>query len=139
MLLFCWFLYFPPAINGFVYGNLPTLDICLGRPVTWHLFGIGNDIDLHSIHFYGHTLLSQGHRTDVLSVFPATSVTAQMVPMTAGKWLFGCQVDDHVHGNLSCWCYSTVQMSPLISSYFAYKEPEFSCIFHVFFLYSLEE
>ncbi|XP_053467469.1 ferroxidase HEPHL1-like [Ictalurus furcatus] len=88
------------SINGFVYGNLPTLEVCLRCPVSWHLFGIGNDIDLHSIHFYGHTLLNQGHRTDVLSVFPATTVTATMVPMTTGKWLFRCQVDDHMHAGM---------------------------------------
>ncbi|XP_060755917.1 ferroxidase HEPHL1-like isoform X2 [Neoarius graeffei] len=88
------------SINGFVYGNLPTLEVCLGRPVFWHLLGIGNTIDLHSIHFHGHTLLNQGHRTDVVSVFPATSVTAKMVPMTAGKWLFGCQIDDYMHAGM---------------------------------------
>ncbi|KAF7691732.1 hypothetical protein HF521_010699 [Silurus meridionalis] len=84
------------SINGFVYGNLPTLEVCIGTPVFWHVFGIGNTIDLHSIHFFGHTLLNQGHRTDVLSVFPATSVTAEMVPKTIGKWLFGCVVDDYM-------------------------------------------
>ncbi|MCI4391509.1 hypothetical protein PGIGA_G00135300 [Pangasianodon gigas] len=88
------------SINGFAYGNLPTLEVCLRSPVFWHLFGIGNEIDLHSIHFHGHTLLNQGHRTDVLSVFPATSVTAEMDPMTTGKWLFGCQVDDHMHAGM---------------------------------------
>ncbi|KAI5092141.1 hypothetical protein C0J45_17772 [Silurus meridionalis] len=86
------------SINGFVYGSLPTLEVCLGTPVFWHLFSIGNTIDLHSIHFYGHTLLNQGHRTDVVSLFPATSLTAEMVPMTTGKWLFRCQVDDHIRG-----------------------------------------
>ncbi|KAF4075782.1 hypothetical protein AMELA_G00222750 [Ameiurus melas] len=88
------------SINGFVSGNLPTLEVCLQSPVSWHLFGIGNGIDLHSIHFYGHTLLNQGHRTDVLSVFPATTVTAEMVPMTTGKWLFRCLVDDHIHAGM---------------------------------------
>ncbi|KAM9436458.1 ferroxidase HEPHL1-like [Clarias gariepinus] len=88
------------SINGFVYGNLPILEMCLGSPVSWHLFGIGNTIDLHSIHFYGQTLLNQGHRTDVLSLFPATSLTANMVPLTVGKWLFGCQVDKHMHAGM---------------------------------------
>ncbi|KAK3515604.1 hypothetical protein QTP70_024835 [Hemibagrus guttatus] len=88
------------SINGFVYGNLPEPKVCLNRPVFWHLFGIGNDIELHSIHFNGHTLLNQGHRTDVLNVFPATSFTAKMVPMTNGKWLFGCQVGDHMHAGM---------------------------------------
>ncbi|XP_047664470.1 ferroxidase HEPHL1-like isoform X2 [Tachysurus fulvidraco] len=88
------------SINGFVYGNLPELEVCLGRPVFWHLFGIGNDIELHSIHFHGHTLLNQGHRTDALNVFPATSFTAKMVPYMNGKWLFGCQVGDYMHAGM---------------------------------------
>ncbi|XP_060717574.1 ferroxidase HEPHL1-like isoform X2 [Tachysurus vachellii] len=88
------------SINGFVYGNLPELRVCLGRPVFWHLFGIGNDIELHSVHFHGHTLLNQGHRTDALNVFPATSFTAKMVPNTNGKWLFGCQVGDYMHAGM---------------------------------------
>ncbi|KAG7317660.1 hypothetical protein KOW79_018695 [Hemibagrus wyckioides] len=88
------------SINGFAFGNLPELEVCLNKPVFWHLFGIGNDIELHSVHFYGHTLLNQGHRTDVLNIFPATSFTAKMVPMTNGKWLFGCQVGNDKHAGM---------------------------------------
>uniref|UniRef100_A0A672PMP3 ferroxidase n=1 Tax=Sinocyclocheilus grahami TaxID=75366 RepID=A0A672PMP3_SINGR len=28
------------SINGYVYGNLPALKVCVGRPVSWHLFGV---------------------------------------------------------------------------------------------------
>lgn len=87
-----------PAINGYVYGNLPVLNVCVGRPVSWHLFGIGNEVDIHSAYFHGHTLLDRGHRTDVLSLFPATFVTATMLPMTIGKWMLSCQINDHMQG-----------------------------------------
>lgn len=87
-----------PAINGYVFGNLPPLNVCVGRTVSWHLFGIGNEVDIHSVYFHGHTLLDRGHRTDVLSLFPATFVTAKMVPMTTGKWMLSCQVNDHMQG-----------------------------------------
>lgn len=87
-----------PAINGYVYGNLPRLNVCVGRPVSWHLFGIGNEVDIHSAYFHGHTLLNHGHRTDVLSLFPATFVTATMLPMKTGKWRLSCQVNDHMQG-----------------------------------------
>ncbi|KAM9436317.1 ferroxidase HEPHL1-like isoform 2-T2 [Clarias gariepinus] len=88
------------SINGFVFGNLPPLNVCIGQTVSWHLFGIGNEVDIHSAYFHGHTLLNRGHRTDVLSLFPATFVTATMVPMTAGKWMLSCQVNDHMQAGM---------------------------------------
>ncbi|XP_060717443.1 hephaestin-like protein 1a [Tachysurus vachellii] len=88
------------SINGYVFGNLPTLNVCIGNTVSWHLFGIGNEVDIHSAYFHGHTLLDRGHRTDVLSLFPATFVTAKMVPMTIGKWLLSCQVNDHMKAGM---------------------------------------
>ncbi|KAL7842550.1 hypothetical protein SRHO_G00242390 [Serrasalmus rhombeus] len=88
------------SINGFVYGNLPTLEVCVGHSVSWHLFGIGNEVDIHSAYFHGHTLLDRGHRTDVLSLFPASFVTAVMVPKTPGKWRLSCQVNDHMRAGM---------------------------------------
>ncbi|KAI7800963.1 hephaestin-like protein 1a [Triplophysa rosa] len=88
------------SINGYVYGNLPAPKVCVGRPVSWHLFGIGNEVDIHSAYFHGHTLLDRGHRTDVLSLFPGTFVTATMIPRTKGKWLLNCQVNDHVRAGM---------------------------------------
>uniref|UniRef100_A0A672MA75 ferroxidase n=1 Tax=Sinocyclocheilus grahami TaxID=75366 RepID=A0A672MA75_SINGR len=88
------------SINGYVYGNLPALKVCVGRPVSWHLFGIGNEVDIHSAYFHGHTLVDRMHRTDVLSLFPATFVTATMIPRTEGKWLLSCQVNDHVEAGM---------------------------------------
>ncbi|KAK9962618.1 hypothetical protein ABG768_007975 [Culter alburnus] len=88
------------SINGYVYGNLPSLKVCVGRPVSWHLFGIGNEVDIHSAYFHGHTLMDRKHRTDVLSLFPATFVTATMIPRTKGKWLLSCQVNDHIQAGM---------------------------------------
>ncbi|MCJ8745764.1 hypothetical protein PDJAM_G00134240 [Pangasius djambal] len=88
------------SINGYVYGNLPPLNVCIGHTVSWHLFGIGNEVDIHSAYFHGHTLLDRDHRTDVLSLFPATFVTAKMVPMTTGKWMLSCQVNDHMQAGM---------------------------------------
>ncbi|KPP58829.1 hephaestin-like protein 1-like, partial [Scleropages formosus] len=86
------------AINGYVFANLPGLEMCLNRTVSWHLFGMGNEVDIHSAYFHGHTVLQQGHRADVLSLFPATFITADMVPRTVGRWMLSCQVNDHVQG-----------------------------------------
>lgn len=84
------------AINGYMFGNLPGMELCQHRAVAWHLFGMGNEQDVHSVFFHGNTLLDRGHRTDVLSLFPATFATAEMVPKASGKWLLSCQVNDHL-------------------------------------------
>ncbi|XP_063059110.1 ferroxidase HEPHL1-like [Engraulis encrasicolus] len=88
------------GINGFLYGNLPGLELCLNGTVAWHLFGMGNEVDMHSVYFHGHTLLERRHRTDVLSLFPASFVTADMLATTAGRWLINCQVNDHLQAGM---------------------------------------
>ncbi|XP_048338885.1 hephaestin-like [Sphaerodactylus townsendi] len=84
------------AINGYVFGNLPEMTMCVGDRVSWHLFGMGNEIDVHTAFFHGQTLTVRGHRTDVVSLFPATFITAQMIPQNTGKWLLSCEVHDHL-------------------------------------------
>lgn len=32
------------AINGFMYGNLPGLNICQGNKVNWYTIGFGNEV-----------------------------------------------------------------------------------------------
>ncbi|XP_059912863.1 ferroxidase HEPHL1 isoform X2 [Gadus macrocephalus] len=84
------------AINGYMFGNMPDMTLCQHRPVSWHLFGMGGEADLHSAYFHGNTVLERGHRTDVLSLFAATFITAQMVPLSLGRWPLSCQVNDHL-------------------------------------------
>lgn len=36
------------AINGRVFGNLEGLNMCLGDKISWHLYGIGTDTDVHA-------------------------------------------------------------------------------------------
>ncbi|XP_069825746.1 ferroxidase HEPHL1 isoform X1 [Dendropsophus ebraccatus] len=88
------------GLNGFLFGNLPALDMCLGDKVSWHLFGMGNEVDIHSAFFYGHTVTNQGHRTDVINLFPATFATVEMTPSTPGSWMLSCQVNDHIQAGM---------------------------------------
>uniref|UniRef100_A0A8C7EGX0 Ceruloplasmin n=1 Tax=Nothoprocta perdicaria TaxID=30464 RepID=A0A8C7EGX0_NOTPE len=89
------------AINGYVFGNLPEMAMCAGDYVAWHLFGMGNEIDVHTAYFHGETLVIRGHRTDVASLFPATFVTADMIPSNPGRWLLSCQVNDHIQAGMA--------------------------------------
>uniref|UniRef100_A0A8D3DA42 ferroxidase n=1 Tax=Scophthalmus maximus TaxID=52904 RepID=A0A8D3DA42_SCOMX len=91
------------AINGYMFGNLPGIQLCQHRAVAWHLFGMGNEVDIHSAFFHGNTLLDRGHRTDVLSLFPATFATAEMIPKAKGKWLLTCQVNDHLQAGMQAF------------------------------------
>nr|KAF6477346.1 ceruloplasmin [Molossus molossus] len=43
------------AINGRMFGNLQGLTMHQGDEVSWYLMGMGNEIDLHSVHFHGHS------------------------------------------------------------------------------------
>ncbi|XP_059014055.1 hephaestin [Mustela lutreola] len=88
------------AINGFVFGNLPDLSMCTQKRVAWHLFGMGNEVDVHTAFFHGQILTIRGHRTDVAHIFPATFVTAEMVPQEPGTWLISCQVNSHLQDGM---------------------------------------
>lgn len=89
------------AINGYMYGNLPGLSVCEDTNVRWYLFGMGNEVDIHSAYFHGHVLTYQQFRVDTLSVFPASMVQASMLTKIPGKWLLSCQVNEHLEG-MSC-------------------------------------
>uniref|UniRef100_A0A8C3H959 Hephaestin n=1 Tax=Chrysemys picta bellii TaxID=8478 RepID=A0A8C3H959_CHRPI len=88
------------SINGYVYGNLPEMTMCAGDHVAWHLFGMGSETDVHTAFFHGQTLTIRGHRSDVASLFPATFVTADMIPSSTGRWLLSCQVNNHLQAGM---------------------------------------
>ncbi|XP_061594625.1 ceruloplasmin isoform X1 [Cololabis saira] len=84
------------GINGFLYGNLPGLSMCQGNKINWHMIGLGNEVDMHSVHFHGQILTTLNHHTDTVSLFPASSTTAHMVADNPGHWLLTCTVNDHL-------------------------------------------
>ncbi|HEX5829575.1 MAG TPA: multicopper oxidase domain-containing protein [Gemmatimonadaceae bacterium] len=86
------------AINGYIFGNLPVeqLTMPVGERVRWYVFGMGTEIDLHTPHWHGQTLLWQGTRVDVIELLPATLRVLDMVPDSPGIWLYHCHVDDHI-------------------------------------------
>jgi manganese oxidase len=84
------------GINGYVFGNLPGLDMATGQRVRWYLMGMGSEVDLHTPHWHGNTVVVAGMRTDVSSLLPATMQVADMVPDAPGSWLFHCHVNDHI-------------------------------------------
>ena len=48
------------VINGYVFGNLKGLKMTAGEKVDWYLLGLGNEVDMHTVHFHGQTFLAVG-------------------------------------------------------------------------------
>jgi FtsP/CotA-like multicopper oxidase with cupredoxin domain len=84
------------AINGFVYGNGPMMTMRLDQRVRWYVMSIGNEVDVHTPHWHGNTVIAGGMRTDTVNLLPAGMVVADMVPDNPGIWLFHCHVTDHI-------------------------------------------
>lgn len=92
------------TINGYIFGNLRGLVMNNGDKVRWHVMGMGNEIDLHTPHWHGKTVVvgnaTTGRRTDVLELLPATMVTADMLADNPGEWLYHCHVADHIEAGM---------------------------------------
>ncbi|XP_040610575.1 ceruloplasmin isoform X1 [Mesocricetus auratus] len=91
------------AINGKMFGNLQGLTMHVGDEVNWYVMGMGNEIDLHTVHFHGHSFQYKHRGTyssDVFDLFPGTYQTLEMFPQTPGTWLLHCHVTDHVHAGM---------------------------------------
>lgn len=51
------------SINGYIYGNIPPLSVCLNDDVYLHVASLGgNSNDVHSFTVLGHTLLHKNKR-----------------------------------------------------------------------------
>ncbi|KFV47623.1 Coagulation factor VIII [Gavia stellata] len=83
------------TINGYINGSLPGLTLCLKKQVHWHVIGLGTGPEVHSIFFEAHTFLVRSHRLSSLEISPATYLTAQTMPGTAGWFRMFCQIQSH--------------------------------------------
>ena len=85
------------AINGYLFGNLPGLEMNEGERTRWYVFGLGNEKDFHTAHWHGLRVLEDGRRrTDVVELLPATMKVADFVADNPGTWLFHCHVAEHM-------------------------------------------
>lgn len=88
-------------INGWMYGNMPLMQMQVGERVRWYLMGGTNFIDLHNIHWHGHTVTVGGHRTDMIGLDPMMMAVADMEADNPGIWFFHCHVNFHLEGGMS--------------------------------------
>ena len=89
-------------INGFVYGNGPLADLTMkkGERVRWYMIGLGTEVDLHTPHWHGNTVLWQGMRSDMIELLPMSMKTVDMMPDATGIWLYHCHVNDHLDAGM---------------------------------------
>jgi FtsP/CotA-like multicopper oxidase with cupredoxin domain len=88
------------SINGYVFGNEPMIKVKKGERVRWYVMSMGTEVDLHTPHWHGNTVVVNGMRTDTISLLPAGMVVADMVPDDVGIWLFHCHVNDHIRAGM---------------------------------------
>jgi len=88
------------SINGYIFGNLRGLTMRSGDKVRWYLMGMGNELDLHTPHFHGKTVLYKKHRTDVIELLPASMATVDMKADNPGTWMYHCHVADHLEAGM---------------------------------------
>jgi hypothetical protein len=88
------------SINGFVFGNQPVVTVHKGERVRWYVMSMGTEVDLHTPHWHGNTVVVNGMRMDTVSLLPASMIVADMVPDDRGIWLFHCHVNDHISAGM---------------------------------------
>lgn len=88
------------AMNGYVFGNMPLMTAKRGEKVRWYILGMGTEVDVHTAHWHGNTLLNAGQRTDVVGILPAEMFTLDMVAANKGIWMFHCHVNDHIEAGM---------------------------------------
>jgi hephaestin len=84
------------SVNGYVFGNGPVPEMKVGQRVRWYTYTLGTEVDLHTPHWHGNTVTTNGMRSDMIQLLPGMMMVSDMVPDDPGTWLFHCHVNDHI-------------------------------------------
>jgi manganese oxidase len=88
------------SVNGYLYGDGPVMTMKQGQHVRWYIVDMGDVVRFHTPHWRGNWVNFHHTRTDVFSLLPAGTETADMVPDAPGLWLVYCHVDDHMDAGM---------------------------------------
>lgn len=91
---------FMESMNGYIYANLPTIEVRQGERIRWYVLSSTN-FEIHTPHWHGNTVTIDGKREDVTGIIGMEQVVADMVPDNPGTWTFHCHVKEHVMGGMS--------------------------------------
>jgi FtsP/CotA-like multicopper oxidase with cupredoxin domain len=84
------------SINGYVYGNGPVFTMRKGQRVRWYTYTLGTEVDLHTPHWHGNTVTTNGMRGDMIQLVAGMMMVSDMQPDDIGTWLYHCHVNDHI-------------------------------------------
>ncbi len=84
------------SINGYIFGNMPLIDVRRGERTRWYLMTTMSDFDFHAPHWHGETVVVNGMRTDTAELGPMGMVVADMIPDNPGVWLYHCHLNVHL-------------------------------------------
>ena len=88
------------AINGYLWGNGPSVAMKVGERVRWYMITLGSEVDIHTPHWHGETGTWMGMRTDMIELMPGSMKTLDMTPDAPGTWLLHCHVHDHIDAGM---------------------------------------
>ncbi|HKP19737.1 MAG TPA: multicopper oxidase domain-containing protein [Gaiellaceae bacterium] len=88
------------AINGYVFGNQPTIRVRKGERVRWYVMSIGAEVHPHPPCWYGNAVTLDRIRMDLGKAVAARTAVADMVPEHAGVWLFQAHRRDCVDAGM---------------------------------------
>ncbi len=88
------------SLDGFVYGNMPLIDVRIGERTRWYVMASMSDFDFHAPHWHGETVIVNGMRTDTVQLGPMGMLVADMIPDNPGVWLYHCHVNVHLEGGM---------------------------------------
>ncbi|KAK6174304.1 hypothetical protein SNE40_017612 [Patella caerulea] len=83
------------SINGYMLGNLPPFQACVGDRVVWYVVGFGGERDVHSFSVEGEAYTTRHRRITAEEIIAATFISATMTLTKPGKRLVYCAVNDH--------------------------------------------
>nr|XP_051714337.1 coagulation factor V isoform X2 [Oryctolagus cuniculus] len=75
------------TINGYVPESIPILGFCFDDTVQWHFCSVGNQDDILTIHFTGHSFIYGKRHEDTLTLFPMRGESVTVTMDNVGTWM----------------------------------------------------
>lgn len=88
------------GINGLLYNNLKGLSVNLNQTTEWYLMGLGDEVDLHTVHFHGQTILYRHERQHVADVYELGPGNIQFHRVTPSCNPSPLTIDMQCHANI---------------------------------------
>ncbi|MFW5443718.1 MAG: multicopper oxidase domain-containing protein [Methylococcaceae bacterium] len=88
------------GMNGYLWGNNQGYVFQVGERVRWHIIAMGTEVDIHTAHWHGITLLHNGNRVDTIAILPAATKTLDFQADNSGIWMYHCHVNDHIDAGM---------------------------------------